>query len=136
MHHPTTVLAETLANELSTTFDRNFGGRLPRGAEILRTAARLIMERLALSDALYHDAEHTALVTLVAQDILNGRRLSHNVAPDTWLHVILAALTHDIGYVRGVCRDDKDCCCVINDSGSTVDIPRGASDAFLAPYHV
>lgn len=33
-----------------------------------------------MSDALYHDAEHTAQVTLVAQDIL--RRLRLRVASD------------------------------------------------------
>ena len=96
----------------------------------------MIIGRLSLSDALYHDAEHTALVTLVAQDILRGRRLRQNITADTWLHVILAALTHDIGYVRGVCPGDDAASCVVNREGATVDLPRGASDAFLAPYHV
>ena len=47
-----------------------------------------------------------------------------------------AALTHDIGYVRGVCPGDDAASCVVNREGATVDLPRGASDAFLAPYHV
>jgi len=89
-----------------------------------------------MSDALYHTAEHTALVTMVALDILRGRRLGQDISPDMWLHVILAALTHDIGYVRGICRGDTANRCVINEDGATIELPRGASDAFLAPYHV
>jgi hypothetical protein len=75
-------------------------------------------------------------VTLVAQDILRGRRLRHDVTASDWLHFILAALTHDIGYVRGACHGDTARHCVIDASGATVELPRGASDAFLAPYHV
>jgi hypothetical protein len=58
------------------------------------------------------------------------------VPVDTWLHVILAALTHDIGYVRGICQADRGEHCVIGSDGATVELPPGASDAFLAPYHV
>jgi len=72
----------------------------------------------------------------VAQDILRGRRLRTDVPPDTWLHVILAALTHDIGYVREICRGDSEHQFVANENGDCIDLPRGASDAALAPYHV
>lgn len=136
MIQPTSLLADALADHLMRTFERTFRGSAPRHAEFLGEAARLVIERLSLSDALYHTAEHTALVTMVAQDILRGRRLRQDVSPDTWLHVILATLTHDIGYVRGVCRGDLDGHCVINADGATIELPRGASDAFLAPYHV
>jgi hypothetical protein len=95
-----------------------------------------VIERLSLSDALYHTAEHTVLVTLVAQDILRGRRLSMHVPSDMWLHVILAALTHDIGYLRGICRADTEHRFVANSQGDMIELPRGASDAALAPYHV
>jgi hypothetical protein len=77
----------------------------PQHAEALGEAARLVIERLSLRDALYHTAEHTVLVTLVAQDILRGRRLRVDVPPDEWLH---AAVTHDIGYLRGICRADTE----------------------------
>ena len=136
MIQPTSLLADALGDRLMQTFDRTFRGTAPRHAERLGEAARLVIERLALSDALYHSAEHTALVTLVAQDILRGLRLSRDVSADMWLHVILAALTHDIGYVRGVCSGDHGNRCVIDTAGNTVELPRGASDAFLAPYHV
>lgn len=105
-------------------------------ADGLDEAARLVMERIASSDALYHDCEHTALVTLCAQDILRGRRLERIVTPSDWAHTILAALTHDIGYVRGICAGDTADHFVIDAEGNTVTPPRGASDAYLTPYHV
>jgi len=48
----------------------------------------------------------------------------------------LAALNHDIGYVRGICAGDTPEHFVIDAAGNTVTPPRGASDAFLMPYHV
>jgi hypothetical protein len=92
--------------------------------------------RIASSDALYHDCEHTALVTLCVQDILRGRRLERTISPFDWGHTILAALNHDIGYVRGICAGDTADHFVIDAAGNTVVPPRGASDAFLMPYHV
>jgi len=130
------LLADALAENLMLVFARSFGSSAPGHAALIGEAARLIIERLSLSDALYHDAEHTALVTLVAQDMLRGRRLRQSINADAWLHVILAALTHDIGYVRGVCPGDDATSCVVNQEGASVALPRGASDAFLAPYHV
>jgi hypothetical protein len=104
MLQTSSLLADSLANHLVATFTRSYGRTETQHAELLGEAARLVIERLSLSDALYHTAEHTVLVTLVAQDILRGRRLSTDVPPDMWLHVVLAALTHDIGYLRGVCQ--------------------------------
>ena len=136
MIQPTTLLADALASQLMQTFDRAFGSSTPYHSDLLGEAAKLVIERISLSDALYHTAEHTALVTMVAQDILRGHRLGHYVPPDMWVHVTLAALTHDIGYVRGICRGDTANRCITDEDGATIELPRGASDAFLAPYHV
>ncbi|HKU99556.1 MAG TPA: metal-dependent phosphohydrolase [Vineibacter sp.] len=136
MLQPISLLADTFALHLTRGFEDCFGTRAPRHTELISEAARLVVERLSLSDALYHNAEHTILVTMVAQDILRGRRLRFEVTPDDWLHVILAALAHDIGYVRGVCRGDDAHRCVISATGDVIELPRGASDAFLAPYHI
>ena len=94
------------------------------------------MQVIGDSDALYHDAHHTALVTLVGQDILRGRLLAAPLEPLDWAHLTLAMLLHDIGFVRGVCPGDGPGRCVVDGSGATVALPRGASDAWLAPYHV
>jgi hypothetical protein len=130
------LLADEMGQRLSTAFVRSFGGANQRVTAAVNEAARLVIERLAASDALYHNAEHTALVTLVAQDILRGLRLNRNLTEDDWLHFIIAALTHDVGYLRGVCPGDTADRQVIDAAGHTVLIPRGASDAYLAPYHV
>ena len=132
----TTLLADALGRTLSDVFLRTFGGQHPELAALLDEAGRLIIERLASSDALYHDAEHTAMVTLVSQDILRGMRLRRTISPHDWLHFIIAALTHDIGYVRGVCAHDTAGEQVIDTAGTTIVLPAGASDAFLAPHHI
>ena len=136
MLNATTLLADELGQRLSAVYLRTFGGSEPRIAALLDEAARLIIERLATSDALYHNAEHTALVTLVAQDLLRGLRLTRTISSDDWLHFIIAALTHDLGYLRGICPGDHAERQVIDSAGNTVQMPRGASDAYLAPYHV
>jgi hypothetical protein len=136
MLNTATLLADELGQRLSGVFRRSFGGGDARIAAEIDEAGRLVIERLATSDALYHSAEHTALVTLVAQDILRGLRLRQDISPDDWLHFIIAALAHDVGYLRDVCAGDSGERQVIDDTGNTVALPRGASDAFLAPYHV
>jgi hypothetical protein len=136
MLNATALLSEELGQRLSSVFLRTFGGIMPHIAAFLDEAARLVIERIATSDALYHDAEHTALVTLVAQDIVRGLRLRRTISPEDWLHFIIAALCHDVGYLRGVCPGDNGDRQVIDAAGNTVCLPRGASDAYLAPYHV
>lgn len=136
MLDPTKLLANALGEHLALTYQRTFGSREPRYAELIEQAARLTIERLVGSDALYHDAYHTMLVTLVAQDILRGRFISRGGTPEDWLHLVLAALYHDIGYIRGVCQGDEDGRYVADAAGNTVTLPRGSSDAALTPQHV
>ena len=136
MFDATKLLANALGEHLALGYRRTFGSREPRYAEVIDESARLIIERIGSSDALYHDAHHTALVTLVAQDILRGRLLSHAISPEDWLHSILAALYHDVGYIRGICSGDSEGRFVSDGNGGTVTLPRGASDAALAPFHV
>jgi hypothetical protein len=136
MLNPTEVLAEALGARLAENYRRAFSGREPRYTEPIAEAARLVLERIGSSDALYHSAEHTALVTLVGQDILRGERLRRDINPEDWLHFTLATLVHDIGYVRGACRGDRPGMYVIDAAGKTITPPRGASDAFLSPWHV
>ncbi|MGT2478914.1 hypothetical protein ACU4GR_08540 (plasmid) [Methylobacterium oryzae CBMB20] len=102
MFDVTKMLADALGEHIALIYQRTFGSREPRFAEVIEASARLTIERIVGSDALYHDGDHTALVTLVAQDILRGRFLDKGITPEDWLHMILAALYHDIGYVRGV----------------------------------
>jgi hypothetical protein len=136
MLNPTSLLADALGRNLAETYRRIYGDQEPHIPAGLDEASRLVIELIANSDALYHDCQHTALVTLCVQDILRGRRLERTVTPSDWGHTILAALTHDIGYVRGTCPGDTADHFVIDSAGNTVTPPRGASDAFLMPYHI
>ena len=94
------------------------------------------IECLGRSDALYHNFEHTLLVTLVGRDIIRGRSLTERIEPADYDHLIVACLLHDIGYVRGVLRGDTSAEFVVDQGGKTVTLPRGASDAALMPYHI
>lgn len=132
----TTLIIEALGNRMEETYLGLYGPQEPLYPKALNSAARMVLEHIANSDALYHDIHHTVLVTLVGEAILRGRHMVKRVSPDDWLHFMGACLLHDIGYVRGVCPGDTDMEFVIDAEGNRVTPPRGASDAFLTPYHV
>ena len=136
MLNPTKILADALGNHLENYYVSMFGPEEPTYPAKLNLAARTVMEVIANSDALYHDVQHTMLVTLVGQEILRGKHLQKMQSPDDWLHYTVALLCHDIGYVRGVCSGDTANSFVMDDAGNRVTPPRGATDAFLTPYHV
>ena len=136
MINPVMLSSDALGETLQTTYLQYFRDQKPEYAAILGGAARLTLERIGNSDALYHDVEHTMMVTLVGQDILRGWLLVSRITPEDWLHFTFATLAHDIGYVRGVCREDEDNSLVIDENGGRITPPRGASDAFLGPYHI
>jgi hypothetical protein len=116
---------------------RRFGISQSLLAEIVPNAARIALECIGNSDALYHNIEHTMLVTLAGHDIFRGRALYTNLTVNDYAHVILACLFHDIGYVRGLFEEDDADGFVIETTGNKkVTLPRGASDAALMPYHV
>ena len=132
----TAVAAKKLGKFLAKDFREIFGSSYDNVAERLCSLARSTIECLGRSDALYHNFEHTLLVTMVGRDILRGRTLCERIEPADYDHLIVACLLHDIGYVRGVLSADTEHEFVIDNSGKTVTLPRGASDASLAPYHV
>jgi hypothetical protein len=134
--NPAHLIANALGEELVANYREMFGELQPGYQSILRGAATLVMERLANSDALYHDSHHTLMVTLVGQAILKGRLLTHEMHVDDWLHFTIALLCHDLGYLRGICPGDSEQSFVVNEQGDMVRAPRGASDAFLTPHHI
>ncbi len=130
------MAAKWLGNFLVKDFRELFGSGNDDAAERLGALARSTVECLGRSDALYHNLEHTMLVTMAGRDILRGRMMCERIAPTDYSHLIIACLLHDIGYVRGVLKSDRESEFVIDRSGQTITLPRGASDASLAPYHV
>jgi hypothetical protein len=130
------LAAESLGSFLSADMKRAFGSSHARLTELIPSVARLALECIGNSDALYHNVEHTMLVTLVGRDILRGRALLTRTTAGDWAHLLVACLMHDIGYVRGILTGDHDGNYIIDASGKTVTLPRGSSDAALSPYHV
>jgi hypothetical protein len=130
------LAAEALGSFLAADMKNGFGRSHARLAEIIPFAARLTLECIGNSDALYHNVEHTMLITLVGHDIFKGRALLTASTPAEYSNFIVACLAHDIGYVRGVVKGDGIDGLVVDATGRKVVLPRGSSDAALAPYHV
>ena len=130
------LVAQALGSFLNTETKLRFGASQAWVAELLPSAAKLTLECIGNSDALYHNIEHSMLVTLVGHDILIGRALQRLTTASDYANFILACLTHDIGYVRGIVQGDEEASFVADVSGRTVRLPTGSSDAALAPYHV
>jgi hypothetical protein len=129
------LASEALANFLSSFMRQRYGSQTPF-TELVPAAARTFLECIGNSDALYHNVEHTLLVTLAGHDILHGLRLNAYVPAEDYAHVIVACMTHDIGYIRGLFEaDDKDGY-VVDATGNKVTLPRGSSDAALVRHHV
>jgi hypothetical protein len=137
MFNPTEILIEAFVKRLEAAYCRTYGQLEPNYAGILAWAGHMALESIANSDALYHDVEHTIMVTLVGQEMLKGKQLrAGGVTPGDWLHFIISLLCHDIGYVRGVCRADHDGAYTTGMEGGMITLPRGATDASLTPYHI
>src|SRR5712691_2347181 len=110
----TAIAANKLGNFLARDFRRIFGSACDEWAERIGSAARSTIECLAMSDALYHNYEHTLQVTMVGRDILHGMMVHQRLEAEDYGHLIAACLMHDIGYVRGArtvsCRLVKAIC--------------------------
>jgi hypothetical protein len=130
------IAAEALGSFLASDMKDRFGASHARLAELIPFAARLALECIGNSDALYHNVEHTMLVTLAGHDIFKGRALLKPSTPIDYANFIVACLADDIGYVRGVVKGDGDDGYVVDGTGRKISLPRGSSDAALAPYHV
>jgi hypothetical protein len=128
--------AEALGAYLHEHLSRRFAATHADLTELVPSIARLALECIGNSDALYHNVEHTMLVTLVGYDIMKGRALLTATYPSDYAHLLVACLLHDIGYVRGILKGDGADGFVIDAKGNKVKLPRGASDAALLPYHV
>jgi hypothetical protein len=130
------LAAEALEGFLRSFMRHRFGAAQTNLSETVPAVARFALECIGNSDALYHNVEHTLLVTLAGHDILRGRSLHDPMTADDYAHVIIACLTHDIGYVRGLFREDDQDGFVVDAFENKVRLPRGSSDAGLMQHHV
>jgi hypothetical protein len=95
------VSADAFALHVAEDFKSTFGSAHHPVAKRLESVSRLAVECIARCDALYHNLEHTLLVTVVGIEILRGMKLSRQLDPEEYAHMLIACLLHDIGYVRG-----------------------------------
>jgi len=130
------LAAEGLSSFLHEHMSRRFSTTHADLTELVPSVARLAIECIGNSDALYHNVEHTMLVTLVGYDIMKGRTLLRPTYASDVAHLLVACLLHDIGYVRGILSGDREDGYVVDTKGNKVKLPRGSSDAALQPYHV
>jgi hypothetical protein len=131
------LAADALEKFLAAYMRRRFGSTQGHYyVEAVPGAARMALEVIGNSDALYHNVEHTMLVTLAGHDILRGRALRTHMPASDYAHLIIACLLHDIGYFRGILSADSHDGYVADATGRKVALPRGSSDAALVACHV
>jgi hypothetical protein len=139
MFDATQLIIDRFVQELREGYRRTYGGWKTDYSDIIAWAGNMALENIANSDALYHNVEHTILVTLVGQEIMRGKHIREGgISCEDWLHGIISLLCHDIGYVKGVCRQDQpiESLYATGINGEMVKLKPGSSDASLAPYHV
>lgn len=139
MFNATELLIKAFLNRLIEGYSYTYGGFKSEYGEIICWVADMALQNIANSNAIYHNVEHTILVTLVGQEIMRGKQMREGgVSCEDWLHFHIALLCHDIGYVKGVCRlDQTDLRIYATGVGDgKIKLPPGATDASLTPYHV
>lgn len=131
------LVIERFVKELKAAYQQTYNQMEPQYANLLEWTGRLALENIYNSDALYHNMDHTIMVSLVGQAILKGKHLKEGgVRPRDWLHFMMALLCHDIGYVKGVCKADNHNSFATGNNDEVVEILPEGTDASLTRYHV
>src|SRR6187431_3773175 len=89
------LAAAALGSFLAADMKDRFGSSHARLAELIPFGARLALECIGSSDALYHNVEHTMLVTLAGHDIFKGRALLMPSTPAPTMRVAPAGRRSD-----------------------------------------
>ena len=132
---PSEIVIDDVVPRLVADYDRQFGAAEAAHRAAIADVARLALGKIARSDALYHDLEYTLNVTLVMQELLEGKRaVDGEVSPRDWTQMVCAALCFAIGFVRGAVPGDEPDRYLVGDGGATVGLADGATDAALGPW--
>jgi hypothetical protein len=135
----TTALMKYFDELIQRNYTEVYGGWKSDYREIARWAGNLAVSFIDNSDALFHNVEYTIFVTLVGLELLRGKHFREGgIYPEDWLHFAISLLCQDIGYVRGICRQDRpdEELYATGIGDQMVALPPGATDASLEPYHV
>jgi hypothetical protein len=124
---------------LTTEYQYIYGDKHREYLDLFSLIALQILEAIANCDAPYHNLEHTVQVVLVGQEILYGKLLcKEQVSAREWLNFIVSLLCHDIGYLKGICSQDRmaEHTFATGVDGGSINISPIATGASLTPYHV
>lgn len=115
-----------------------FGQAVPAYDRRFIDIAQPTLSTLAACDAPYHTVDHTLQVIGAGQAILEGKQhYEGTVSPVDWLHVMVALLLHDMGYLKGACNGDRpDHHQYCNGRGDYVVLSEEATGAALTAQHV
>ncbi len=128
---------DMFVEQLRVAYQRTYGDINPDYGRIVCWVGRLSLENISNSDALYHDIDHTIMVSLAALSIIEGKHLREGgVTPQDWMRYMIAVLCHDIGYVKGVCRRDTTDHFATGVGDEMVYVSPDGTDVALTPYHV
>lgn len=132
-----TVKMDYCRAQMRNAYTRNYSDMERELGNVIVWSSHLAFEIISNSDALYHDIDHTMMVALAGQAILEGKHLSEGgVSPKDWAHFMIALLCHDIGYVKGICKGDNQDTIATGVGNEKVTLARGGTDAALGPFHV
>ncbi len=132
----TKTLRVELQERLANAYRSEYSDQYPQYLELIEAAVREAIERIASSNAAYHNVEHTIYVTATGQTILKGKSQESTVTPQDLLHVILALLFHDIGFVRGACKRDTESSYYSGVGDKMIPLKHSNTDASMMPHHV
>lgn len=128
---------DRFVEQLRRAYQQMYGDISPDYGRIVAWVGRLALENISNSDALYHDIDHTIMVSLAGLAIVEGKHLKEGgVTPRDWMRYMIAVLCHDIGYVKGVCRNDTKEQFATGVEDEVVYISPDGTDVALTPYHV
>jgi hypothetical protein len=114
-----------------------YGALYPELERALKELGFNAISKLTQTDAYYHDLEHSVLVSSVTQLMLRGRQQQEeNVSPTEWASLNIAALYHDIGFVRRLLAGDGDALVETGRADNAVSLDVASNDSALMPYHV
>ncbi len=131
------LIIDTFVDHIRSSYGRMYTDLQKEFSEVVVWSGRLALENIANSDALYHNVNHTVMVSSAGMAIIEGKHLREGgVSPRDWMHFMIALMCHDIGYVRGICRNDTKRKFATGVGNGVVEIPPDGTDIALTPYHV
>lgn len=131
------LLIASFVDELHLAYQKTYSNLEPEFGDIVTWCGHLALEVISNTDMLYHDVEHTVMVSLAGLSIIEGKHIREGgVSPRDWMHYMIALFCHDIGYVKGICQNDSGNRFATGVDNEFVELPEDSTDASLTPYHV